>query len=347
MSKVVKLRNGEHTIDHINMWLESQESDNTRIRYRSSVRDFIEWKHKGLNMVHVKPDHFNHIRYIDMEKFKNHMRRKYSVSTTNNTMTSLYSLFKYLNKIQDESGEYIYNLDVDRLRVKNLKDTTREEYGVIEWEETDRWIDYLLTLPERANPKGKAMFIKLARLTGLRKQALADLTFRDIRRERGHHVIHSTLKGKQHKIHISDEIANEILELKKTNDPNERVLKMSTKTIDRTFAQILEHFQVPEEDNIVIHSLRALCGYEAYLASGNDPIAAKKLLGHEDFNTTMRYINKQKPVDDSPTLYMGQRFDGEEIRGMNEEDWQEVYNGLSRSAKYEILHAMKKLGHLQ
>src|SRR5699024_9961233 len=108
---------------------------------------------------HIQPEHFNSVTYTDTKKFRSHLRRKYSASTTNNKMVGIFSLFKELNKIQHEkTGEYLYNINVDQVRTKSLKVTDVNSSGDITWQETNNWIHYL-NKSDIANKYNKSAFI--------------------------------------------------------------------------------------------------------------------------------------------------------------------------------------------
>lgn len=341
LSNVVEMNFG-NVYEDVKLFLDSQESENTRIRYEREIKRFISWKFKK-PIQQVKECDINSLDYTDMLKYRNYLRRKYSRTTTNGAMYAIYSLLKTLKKVK-RNNEFAYSLDIESLRLKPLNETDKEEYGHVEWEEMDEWIDYLKSLPKRQNPDRKAAFIQLARITGIRKQGLSNLKFKDLKKEDGVWTLTHTLKGKKRKVSISNKDAQMLLDLKITNDPNEKILKMSTKTMERTFNQIKKHFNIPKERNIVLHSIRGASGYEAYLASGKDMLVAQTHLGHEDIRTTYNYIKQREEIQMQPTLYMGKNIDNNDVKDLTSEDWSKVFNNLSRSAKYEILHEIKELG---
>ena len=260
-------------------------------------------------------------------------------------MISLYQLFKELNKIERD-GEYIYSINVDRLRVKSLRVSEVNSSGDITWEEVNEWIEYLKT-SDAPNADLKIAFLHLSRITGLRKEALANLTYRDIRKSGDVWQIKSTLKGKTKKVSIKNDDAEMLFSIwKNKSNKDEKVLKMSTKTMDRLMITIRREFDIPEERNVTIHSLRGLSIFESYLAT-NSMLAAQEHAGHSNMETTYGYVKSRIDTVESPTLYMGKVFSEEGVSDLNKEDWTKLYAELSRSAKYEIDRAMKKLGYSQ
>lgn len=345
MNNVVKLTREDSVKDHIEYFLNSLESENTKARYSIDIERFLKWKFKNIPIEHLTYNDINSIQYIDMKKFQNYLRKKYANSTVNVGINAVMSFLRELKKIRDSEGNKIYTLDVDELQVKRLKEN-KEEYGYVEWEEMDEWIEYLLNLPEKQNPKRKAAFIQIARMTGMRKEALAEMKYKDLKKINGVWTITHYIKGKKHVIPIQDKDAEMLLDLKETNDPNEKILKLSTKTFERTLQQIREHFNIPPERNIVLHSIRGEAGYEAYLSSGKDILAAQQLLGHESINTTFSYINKRESLTTHPSLYMNRDFnDTSKLEKLTSEDWINIFSKLSRSAKYEIMNIIEKEGY--
>lgn len=333
MENVIKI-NQNSTYDHIQAFLNDLESENTKKSYEAAISDFFKWKYKKIPMEFINPTHLNSLTYPDMKGYRSSLRKKYSCNTVNNRMNALYSLLKDLVKIQ-ERGQYVYTYRLNDLRLKPLKNTDAEEYGYVEWEEVTRWIDYLLNSNQR-NKEGKAAMFHIGRLTGIRKEGLSQLDFTDLVKEDGVWTLRSDLKGNKYKFALQNKDAQMLLKLKTTDDPKEKIFKMSVKTIERLFKHILEVFKIPEERNIALHSLRGLAIYEAYEASGKDILVAQKLAGHENIETTYGYIKKRRDLHAQPTLYMGKEFNNESVNELSDDDWKKVYNNLSRSAKYEI-----------
>lgn len=345
MSNVVefKLKNG---YDHIMFFLDGLESDNTRVSYEDSIRKFVHWKW-DIPIEHVQPHHFNSVTYTDTKKFRSFLRRKYSAGTTNNKMTGIFSLFKELNKIQDEeTNEYLYNINVDQIRTKTLKVTDVNSSGDVTWEEVQSWINWIKE-SDLSNKDTKSAFFHLAIITGLRKDALCSLTYRDIRRSGDTWVIKSTLKGKTKKISIKDEDADLIFSLwRNRTNKDEKILKMSTKTAERLMDTIRKEFEIPKERNVTIHSLRGLSIFEAYLSSGKNILVAQEHAGHNDISTTYNYIKSRTDTMEQPSLYMGREFSDVSVKNLDKDKWVQIYNKLSRSSKYEIEKIMKELNYL-
>jgi len=296
---------------------------------------------------HVQQHHFNSITYTDTKKFRDSLRRKYSANTTNNKMVGLFNLFKELNKIQnDMTSSYLYNINVDQVRTKSLKVTEVNSSADITWEEVQSWIDYL-NESDIANKKNKSSFLHAARITGLRKEALCNLTYRDIRKSGDTWIIKSTLKGATKRVSIKDKDVELLFDLwKSKGDKDEKVFKMSTKTAERLLIHLKDTFSIPEERHVTLHSLRGLSIFEAYLSSGMDILVAQAHAGHSKIETTYGYIKSRTDTMEQPSLYMGKDFDNNNnIRNLSNKKWENVYNELSRSAKYEIEKVMNKLGY--
>lgn len=347
MDNIVRLEREGTVKDHIEDYIGALETETTKIRYRNDISRFLQWKFKNTPVEHLQYRDISGLTYSDMKKFQTYLRKRYANSTVNGNMYALTSLFKELKRIRDKEGNRVYDLSIEDLQVKKLKEN-KEEYGYVEWDELSQWIEYLLSLPESQNPKRKAAFVHIARMTGMRKQALSDMKFKDLKQVDGIWTITHYIKSKKHIIPIQDKDAEILLELKQTSDPNEKILKMSTKTMERILNQIREHFEIPSERKIVLHSIRGEAGYEAYLSSGKDILAAQQLLGHESIETTFNYIKKRESISTHPSLYMNKDFDDMDcVNELDKEDWQEVFNRMSRSSKYEVAKILKEMNHSQ
>lgn len=345
MSNVVefKFKNG---YDHILFFLDSLETENTKTAYRKSIEQFMKWKW-DIPVEHSQPELWNKLTYTDMERFKNYLRRKYSGTTINNRLTAIYSLMRQLNKYQDENGNHLYSINIDQLKVKSVKVREVESSGIITWEEVDNWIEYIKN-SNMPNKNRKWTFLHIARITGLRKEALAELKYKDIRKSGEYWVIKSVLKGKTTKVAITNQDAQLLFDLwMNRGDKNEKVLKMSTKTMERLMDDIRNIFQIPEERNVTLHSIRGLAIYEAYVATGNSMLAAQKFANHASIETTYGYIKDRESIENSPSLYMGKEFNENCVKDLTQEQWIEIYKELSRSTKYEIQRAIERLGYSQ
>ncbi|GLO66156.1 tyrosine-type recombinase/integrase [Oceanobacillus kimchii] len=344
MESLTKFNNIESAYDHIQMWLDGQESENTRINYERSVNKLINYKFKA-SLEHVQIEQINSLTYVDMKRFRDNLRRTHGASTVNGYMMALYSMFKELSKIQDSQGKYIYTINVDQLRTKTLKVTDVNSAGDISWKEVDQWIEYLKE-SNVANKERRIAFLELARVTGLRKDALAELSYKDLVRRGDVWQLKSTLKSTTKHVSISNEVA-ELLESlhKNPKDKQEKILKLSTKSMDRLFSEVLRpEFNIDPERNVTVHSLRGLSIWEAYLASGKDILAAKEHAGHSSIETTYNYIKSRSQTFEQPSLYMGKGMDSKQLTTVNMNDMKKIFDDLSRSAQYEIINKAKNMG---
>lgn len=345
MGKVIELKLNT-AYDHIMFYLNGLESENTRKKYEKDIKRFVKWKY-NIPLEHLQPEHFNSLTYTDMKKYRDYLRRKFSVSTTNGAMIALYSLFKELNRYQDSDGNYIYNIDVERLRVRLFKNNQVEAYGDIEWEEVDQMIEYLKN-SDIPNKEAKWIWLHIARLTGIRKTGMVNLRFKDLKKiSKNEYILTHRLKGKKYEIPLRKEDAELLLSLKREGDTEDsKILGLSEKTLERTFDMLKEAIGIDESRNVTIHSLRNLAAWEAYCSS-NSILAVQKLMNHESIETTYQYIKRRQEKLESPTLYMGLEMDGEKVKHLTGEQIAEIFNNLSRSAQYEIVKRMEELGYSQ
>jgi len=345
MGNVVELKDYSVAED-INDWIDGLEAINTKKRYFDNVSKFIKWKwNKPVEF--LTPENIDKLTYTDLKKYRDAMRIKYSVGTVNNMLTSIYMLLKELKKVQDENTEeYIYDIeDLDRLKVKQFKNNNVESAGYLEWCQTDDWILFLEDNRDNINNVNKKIaFIKLARLTGLRVTALANLKYSDVRKEDDIYVIHSYLKGSKHKISIPDDIANMIFDLKRIGDTKDSQILFSSKTAERLIDSLKDEFQIEEEKNISLHSLRNLAAWETYCYT-KDILAVQKILNHKSISTSYDYIKKRESTELSPTLCIGKEMDSSTVEDIKKEQWIEIFDKMPRFVQYEIINKAKELGY--
>lgn len=341
-SNVIELKQSEGYED-ILFFLNGLETKSTKDRYRACLKRFFKKLYKT-ELEHVTPDMINKLTYTDMKKYRDSIRRKYKASTTNNEIIAIISYLREITKIQ-RNGKYVYHINVDQLKPKMLREIDTESSGDITWQEVTDWIEYTRS-SGIANKHCKAAFLELARTTGLRKEGLAQLKYKDLVQSDGIWQLKSTLKGKTKHVSISEEVCDLILSLwEDEGNKEEKILKMSTKTMERFFADLLERMNVDEERNVTIHSLRGLSIWEAYISS-NDIIATMEHANHSKLDTTYNYIKNRSHKTNQPSLYMGKDFSGEEMN-LSVEQFQELFNQMSRGSQYEMINKAKELGYLK
>ncbi|WP_226035641.1 tyrosine-type recombinase/integrase [Aquibacillus saliphilus] len=344
MDNVVRLNQQEFFYDHLEDYISGLDTESTRINYRQRIKKFLSWKFPNESIHHISTNDINMISYVDVKKFRDHARKKHASSSVNGIMYALYGMFRYLKRIKDDKGNHVYSIDVEELKVRKLKESDKEEYGFIEWDELSDWISYLRTDKSVANGEKKAVLIHTARLTGMRKQDLANLKFKHLQKIDGVWTLQSRIKGKQKKYSLTEEDAELILNLKKTDDSDEQIF-FATKTMDRLIAHLREQFNISPDRNIVFHSIRGESAYMVYLSSGRDILKVQNHLNHSSINTSFNYISKRNSIQQDPTLYMNQNLGVDTVDELSTEQWKDVYNELSRSAKFEIKDIMDKLGY--
>ncbi|MBM7598115.1 integrase [Virgibacillus halotolerans] len=348
MNNVYELNRNE-VYDDIETFLEDLKhgSDKTHQRYKASIELFFNWtednRYTSGDVYFLTPIDITNIEYTTMQKFRTFLKdeRRYANSSTNNTMTAIYSLFTHLKKVKKNK----YKIQPDELRLKSLSLTDENHHGDIDWEESDKMIEYVSGLPNKKLPKVKAALIHTARMTGIRLNGLLGLDYTDLRREGGMWVLHHAIKGKKHAQAIRDDLAEMLLDLRKDeNDKNEKVFKLSSKTVERMMKEINEAIGIDESRQVVFHSIRRLYGGETYAASGNDIMKVKDYLGHSSIDTSRGYVERSQNLKDSPALYIGLDMDESMVDHLSADDWKKLFKEMSRGSQYEIINKMKEMG---
>jgi len=340
MENVIHLNNQEVFTD-IMTFLDGCETETTRSRYWSSIKLFFGWKYKDLNIEYLQPNHISQIEYGDVKKFKTWMRdkKKYSFNSINNTMSSLSSLFRELSKM----GNNKYGINPEQLVVKRSKVTDDESIGDIELEEFEEWIDYIKQQPPMKKPKIKCALLETALTTGIRKSGLLSLKFSDLRKSKDYYILRHSLKGKKAVTAIKNEDAEMLLSLQETSDKNEPIFNISAKSVERLMAELHKEFQIPDERNVSFHSIRRLSGQLLYDQT-KDITIVKNHLNHSDINTSLGYVQRKMDLDDSPSLYLRNDVNKEDVEDLTTDEWKAIFDKLPRSAKHDILKQKKELG---
>jgi len=337
MNNVIEMK-PQSGYEDVLFFLQGTESRSTYNRYKTAIERFVD-KQFDKPLEHLQPEDVLSLNYMDMEKYRNYLKRKFAANSVNNEMTAIFNLFKQLNKIQRD-GKYVYDINVERLRTKSLKVSDVESSGDIQWDEVTNWIQHL-DKKDVANKQRKMTFLHLARVSGFRKESLAQLTFKDLYKRNGiTWQLKTTLKGSTKRVSLKDRDAEMLLELwEDKNNRDEKILKMSTKTMERLLSKvIIPDFNIPEERNVTLHSLRGLSIWEVYISSGYNIVVAKEHAGHKNIETTYNYIKRRMNDLEQPTLYMGEEFSDKDLKGLDMGDMKKLFNNLSRSAQYEILN---------
>lgn len=279
--KVVQLYDNK-LYDDIMIFLNEMgvESDHTRKAYETDIRQFFKLI-KGKELEHLTLEDVQ-LRKNDVEKFKQILLDNGLARTTiNRKISAIRSLLENL-----KANEW----DVKTAFFKNIKwlKTQDNKYGVLDVHEV--WeMARLAREKEREYKEVKYYFILFALDTCLRKQAILKLKWSDFEEVEDGVIVHAIDKGnKEFRQKISKEFYNELLSIKK--DGEVRVFPISVDSVDDMVCRLKKLMNIPEERNIVFHSIRKAGVTFQYRITG-DLTQAMKAAGHSNPTVTMRYLD--------------------------------------------------------
>lgn len=293
-NKIIKIESDSKKIyDQIQKFLDGKEtksskrqSNDTKKAYEKDIRDFfICTRNKEINELNV---YDLEISLDDYEDFIKEMRQSmsYSNSTINRKLYATKSLFKYLH-LKKINGKRIVE-EIDFLDGISPMPNESESHGVLSIEEVKRMAE--LSLEEREKSKIKYYFFILGLDTALRKEELLALKWSDFQPGKHTVVIKGLGKGnRKFRKEISIDLFNRLQEI---NNGQERVLTISSSAIESLFSRLRKRMDIPEERNIVIHSIRKAAINHFYQTT-KDPFATMKFANHQSFNTTTVYIQEE------------------------------------------------------
>jgi len=267
--------------------------DNSLKTYEKEIKYFIEWLSD------------NNIKYpsrTDFRKFRDELKERKGIHTTNSYLTPVRLLFRYLelNKIYDDITEGIKNIKTNNIPKKQT--LTLEQMQMMA-EKLD-------------DPRDKAIF-SLAITTGMRISEIVNSKLEDIKLYNGDMCLFFKGKGYEDKssyVKLSPQtidIINKYIEQRSNKDckyifasegnRNARGNHLTEKTGRLIIKNIFKKFGI-EENQFSAHSMRRSCATLVYKET-KDIMAVKNLLRHKSIQTTQRYI-AQITRDDDKSEYI-------------------------------------------
>lgn len=214
----------------------------------------------------------------------------------------------YLNSLQN-LREYFKDKPIDALTILEYKGANHDKRVLrrmlnlaVEWELIPKAIKikivkerprsrYLLPeevrlLVSKCKDPNLAMIIKIAVLTGFRKQNILSLTWRQIDFDRG--LIKVMAKGmREVENPIPQELLDELKEFRRSRPLISESVFPDTTYIDKKFRRLCNRLGW---NDVVFHTLRHSYASELVKQGVHIRIIAE-LLGHKDLSTTMRYTH--------------------------------------------------------
>lgn len=344
-ARVTSIRSAKKEIrplgESINLILDRIKSKNTAKNYKGFYKEFFTYTFNKSYMDTTWEELIN-IGYDDVLEYVGVLETKNNPKTVATKIASIQSLVKELSKINTELNPAIFNVKIDTSKTK------KNEYGAFTEDEIYALLDYAKSL-QSEKAYVQYMFFKLSVATAHRLTSLLDLTWNDIEcvNENGTDiwVLNTQDKTGHFSTPISNELYSELYELYE-GDMNERVLKITDKTLSKTLASFCKENNIDQKGRkLVLHSIKKCSGDIAYRLCNGDIVKVANHLHHSNINTCYQsYLSKNKKLTESHSYNMFGKQDNidELLSGLSKDDLVNLIKKCSQSTIHEICKMIKE-----
>lgn len=294
--------------DVFTSWIRRANSENTRVNYSRSVKEFfgmlfekeIEYIDEE-DLMSITPI-FVDDNYIDKLK-----ERGLQNSTIIQKMTHVAIFFEKLRMNRIALDKVNYEVIIkDTLSTKNLTNDAngtqemRIEHkdALIEWYQTERFTGRYADKGPKYAILTEFLFVTGARIQSVFNTKWSDIRYKSDRFGQRAVVIHIVDKGdKTHLYPVSDDFYERLIDVMGEGEGNEKIFKqLSQQGFGRdliTFTKFLKNKDEVDSDadNFTPHSLRSLAITEYHNRNGYDLVKTSRFAGHESVETTRGYVH--------------------------------------------------------
>lgn len=313
------------------------KSQSTYITYSQIIKHFFTYK-CNKSIQHLTQTDIQ-IRNADIYQYQAHLLQTgLSHKSVNLYIDCINSLYQFLEINQ-------YPIQAKTLRIESLpeKPTNR---GVLTVQQAQQMSQLVLTTPKGYE---KSMLIKIAYKTSIRKEALLNLKWTDIKKinDKDYYLIEVYDKGiKRDQKPISREMYQELQQLHQYlyYKKDQYVFHLSINTITNMFKYLRQEMQL--EENITFHSLKNVAINWCYEHQGI--VAAARQGNHASIQTAYHhYINKNIDYETMFGIASERKeMDDQIINHITIEQFKQIYKHLSASAQNEIKQQYEKINQL-
>lgn len=310
-----------------------ENSMNTYKNYMAYFKDFFMFAF-GKDIDQITWDDAVRLEYADIKLYRTYLSKtkKNSNNTVNQKMLALKALWNELKLYDERIKPEI--MDLEPLKVKEIEGSEAL---------TEKEVELLLEFAKQQEykPMMQYMFFKIAVLTALRKDALLNLQWSNVRRKtdretgKEFYCINVYDKTERRVIPLRDDVYEELKTLKdpiysigmRVND--DRIFKISEEKLVETLKKFCEQYGIQRK--ITLHSLRKTSADLAYLIVDGDIKKVQVQTGHKSVQVLVnRYQGTRNSLSSYPGLMM--LDDSLDI------------NKLEKYSKEEIIKAIEKCG---
>lgn len=306
------------------------ESEHTKTTYESAIRDFFtNTRNKELKFLTVEDLSFT---YYEVELYRNSLIGKYKNSTINTKMIAV-------KKMYDKLSRYGIEVNSSAFDLQKLREHDTESYDMMTIEEVNKSMEII---SKTRNGYEKALLIRVAFSTALRKNVLLKLKWSDIYTQGETHIVKTLGKGNKWSMKkIDDDLYNELMEYK-SKSSSDNVFSLSSSTVQRMMNKINESIDFGDR-NITFHSFKKASIEEMGIQTNYDIKAMQKHGDHSDASTTLNIYLAQKDIDNMPTISTEvKEVDISSLEHLTSEQLLDIIKQSDRETKIKLLDISKK-----
>jgi integrase len=270
------------------------ETSKTQTSYETDVRLFmrlVRGKSKGSELEYLTYDELQFTQE-DLEEFKEKildMRNQdgkytYKNKSLNRKLSAIKNFIKYLAKKKLVK-------DISFLQLVTSEKEKDNHYGVMSVSEVLDMANWIMNREKHLKEK-KYYLVLFSLDTCIRKSAVLRLKWSDFHEEDSSVIVEGIDKGNEEfRKEISKEFYKELLTIK--DDQSDNVFEGITKeSIDKMMQRYRKYFNIPEERNLVWHSVRK-SGITFHYRVTRDILSAQRVAGHKNITTTQLYVQAE------------------------------------------------------
>lgn len=330
LGKVIQLN--QHNEDknvfgtiHTFLLRKGQDSENTKDSYERSIRDFFRtMRNKELEELVDKDLIFSKKQ---IESYQVALREQYKSKTVNSALSAIRECYKRL----EEDG---FDVDIKWFNVERYDEHDSEKYGTLTFEEVVAIIDFV---SKTRKGEEKALLIRLAYATAFRKDSLLEMKWNQI--VKINEIWYAKVLGKGNKWShkkLSTDLYNELMRFKGDAKDDEKIFKLTDKTIKLMMKKIREKFDFGDR-HIVFHSFKKASINEVNIITNGDIKAMQAHGDHSNAQTMLNYYMADKALEELVEVDINRHIPVEKFEEMSHEELLMLVKGMDRATQIRLL----------
>ncbi|MGV4321294.1 tyrosine-type recombinase/integrase [Bacillus mojavensis] len=308
-----------------------QNSENTRVTYERSIRDFFRTM-KGKELESLVEDDLIFTK-PQVETYQVNLKsRNFKSTTVNNKMSALKKCYIKLK-------EYGFNVDPDWFLLDRYDEHDKESHSSMTHEEIVKAINLVSQTRQGLQ---KSLLIRLAYATAFRKESLLNLKWTDIINRDGTWFVKTLGKGNKWDYKkISSNLYDELMKYKETSE-KEKIFTLTKKTVNAMMKYIRDNIDFGDR-KITFHSLKKSSIEEVALITNYDLKAMQRQGNHANITTTLNDYMAKKSLDDMVVVDIDFHVPIEKFDELSREELIELIKNSDRNIQIKLLQKLEVL----